>query len=237
MGPPLVGWREKIATLRHGKVCCEDIATRLGGVDKAPKWSMGKRDRPKKVDETPGPVRLDDAHRDAFAKYKRDPGYSMGKPSSQRPSSAPIPRQVNVPLQPTTPKYSFGGARRGPPKDTSCGPGPGAYYVSKELGGPKFSMPPKRGAKDFQSSPGPSAYRPEQPKSNHNTWWGDAPKRRPHSASTAGPNYKPLTPRGPKYSFGHRREETIKGRSPMAGIPYTQFGYNDFGRTFCDEDC
>lgn len=236
MGPPLTGWQEKIPTFRHGKVCCEDIATRLGGVDKAPKWTMGKRCRGPHTAETPGPRHLNDVHRDAFAKYKRDPGYSFGDPPRPRPSSAPAGRQVNVPLQPTTPKYSFGGAPRIPQKDTSCGPGPGAYYVTKEFGGPKYSMPPRRGKK-VESGPGPAAYTHELRRDSRNTWWGNAPKKRPQSPAGAGPNYNPRTPRGPEYSFGHRREEAIKGRSPMTGIPYTQFGYNDFGRTFCDEDC
>lgn len=234
MGPPLVGWQEKIATYRHGKVCCEDIATRLGGVDKAPKWTMGKRARDPKTDGTPGPGKPNDVHRDAFGKYKRDPGYSMGTPAAPRPSSAPPGYQVFVPLQPTTPKYSFGGARRGPPKEDSCGPGPGAYYVSKDIGGPKYSMPPRR-VKPQAPSPGPMGYNTEGPKKG--LWWGNAPKKRPHTPSGSGPNYMPSTPRGPKYTFGQRREEAIKGRSPMTGIYYTQFGYNDFGRTFCDEDC
>eukprot|EP00746_Dinoflagellata_sp_MGD_P040088 gnl/MRDRNA2_/MRDRNA2_196756_c0_seq1.p1 gnl/MRDRNA2_/MRDRNA2_196756_c0~~gnl/MRDRNA2_/MRDRNA2_196756_c0_seq1.p1 ORF type:complete len:237 (-),score=37.54 gnl/MRDRNA2_/MRDRNA2_196756_c0_seq1:192-902(-) len=236
MGPPLVGWQEKTATYRHGKVCCEDIATRLGGVDKAPKWTMGKRGPYPRAHEGPGPSRLDDVHRDCIGKFKRDPGYSMGKPPPPRPCSAPPGRQVHVPLKPTTPKYSFGGAPRTPKSEIPCGPGPGAYYVTKDIGGPKFSMPPRRGKKK-EITPGPAAYAPLLPTSNHNTCFGDAPKKRPQSATTPGPNYKPITPRGPKYSFGHRREEAIKGRSPMTGIPYTQFGYNDFGRTFCDPDC
>jgi len=236
MGPPLRGWQEKTATFRHGKVCCEDIATRLGGVDKAPKWTMGKRGPYPKAKESPGPTRVDDVHRDANGKFKRDPGYSMGKAPIPRPSSAPPGHQVNVPLKPTTPKYSFGGAPRRSPKEDSCGPGPGAYYVTKDFGGPKYSMPPRRGKTEW-TGPGPGAYKQTLPKGNQAVGWGNAPKRRPQSASAPGPNYVPRTPRGLGYSFGHRREEKIKDKSPITGIPYTQFGYNDFGRTFCDPDC
>mmetsp|Transcript_155598 Transcript_155598/g.290386 ORF Transcript_155598/g.290386 Transcript_155598/m.290386 type:complete len:240 (+) Transcript_155598:102-821(+) len=236
MGPPLAGWRVATATARHGDVCSQEMLTQLGSCRKAPKWSFAPRPRVSARETTAQAGGADDVNRDGFSKYKRDPKWSMGKPPMLRPKSAPPGPNYKPPERPTTPQYSFGSRRpRGmtsePPTSTD-GPGPGGY-VPKFGGGPKHSMPGKP-RRPTSAGPGPGAYRPKLPDGPKYAYhWGNGDPGRRQSSDGPGPQGEHGRPdRGLKYSFGYRRETPSHGGRNL-GLPFTQFGYDDFGHSQC----
>lgn len=232
MGPPLASWRKEVRVFRYGEPCCTHMLTQQG-TPKAPKWTFGgKRKDPEEGNLYPGPDHCPEPQR-----YANPPAYSFpgrGRPS--RPQSAPPGPKYEVPLNPSTPKWSFSKVERPHPFAPPDGPGP--ENPRRPTGGPRYSfgkVPP--GKKVGPPGPGPSDYRPRRPKSAHGVPMGPPPRPTKEDPRGPGPTYVPHPgPGGPSYSFRPKLEEKPDDHWRQLGPPWTYFGYNDFGHSGC-ENC
>lgn len=198
--------------------------------EKAPKWTFGGKRKEVLPGPAPGPAFVNPPD-----KYTREPAYTFptGSPPPRRPISAP-PGPKNVPLQPTTPKWSFGSVSRPDPFAPEAGPGPGLRAMPSS--GPKYSFGGRPRAKTSHGGPGPNDYKPMRPESARVARWGMPPAGRepPPAGPGPGPGPRSGKPQGPAYSFRPRLDEKPVDDARPLGPQWTYFGYNDFGHSGCD---